>query len=325
MLSILRSVAQAVLLLLAVLILNFLLIHLAPGDPAEVIAGESGGADPAVMAAIREAYGLDQPVLVQLMQYLGQVLQGDMGYSYFFNEPVIGLVLQRMGATVLLAATALAIAVTFGTLLGVLAARRPNSLLSHLVTLLALAGFSAPVFWTAMLLVIGFAVMIPVFPVSGMHDIVPPDGAWANLLDVGHHLVLPALSLGVIYLAMYSRTARASMQEVLASDYIRTARAKGLGERAIVGKHALRNALLPVVTLMGLQVGSLISGAVLVEAVFDWPGLGTLALDSILRRDTPVLLGILAMTSVLVVVANLLTDLSYRFIDPRIRVGGGQA
>jgi peptide/nickel transport system permease protein len=324
MLSIVRSVAQAGLLLLAVLVLNFLLIHLAPGDPAEVIAGESGGADPVVMAAIREAYGLDQPVFVQLTQYLAQVLRGDMGYSYFFNEPVLGLVLQRMGATVLLAATALAIAVTFGTLLGVLAARKPNSLLSHLVTLLALAGFSAPVFWTAMLLVIAFAVMIPLFPVSGMRDIVAADGAWANLLDVGHHLVLPAFSLGVIYLAMYSRTARASMQEVLSSDYIRTARAKGLGERAIVGKHALRNAMLPVVTLMGLQVGSLISGAVLVEAVFDWPGLGTLALDSILRRDTPVLLGILAMTSVLVVVANLLTDLSYRFIDPRIRVGGGQ-
>jgi peptide/nickel transport system permease protein len=325
MLSIVRSVAQAVLLLLAVLVLNFLLIHLAPGDPAEVIAGESGGADPAVMAAIREAYGLDQPVFVQLMQYLGQVFRGDMGYSYFFNEPVIGLVLQRMGATVLLATTALAMAVSFGTLLGVLAARKPNSLLSHLVTLLALAGFSAPAFWTAMLLIIAFAVMIPLFPVSGMRDIVAAEGIWMNLLDLGHHLVLPAFSLGIIYLAMYSRTARASMQEVLSSDYIRTARAKGLGERAVVGKHALRNALLPVVTLMGLQVGSLISGAVLVEAVFDWPGLGTLALDSILRRDTPVLLGILAMTSVLVVVANLLTDLSYRLIDPRIRVGGGQA
>ncbi len=186
--------------------------------------------------------------------------------------------------------------------------------------MLALVGFSMPVFWTGIMLVILFASAWKLLPVQGWHDVNYGEGLLANVLDVGEHLVLPALTLGLIYLAQYSRLSRASMLEVLESDYVRTARAKGLNERRVVYKHALRNAVIPVVTVVGLQFGALLSGALLVETVFNWPGLGRLAFDSILRRDTSVLLGVLMVSSVMVIVANLLTDLLYTIIDPRIRL-----
>jgi peptide/nickel transport system permease protein len=312
-------------LLLAVLVLNFTLVHVAPGDPAEVIAGEMGGATEEMMAEIRRSYGLDQPFHVQLGRYLAKVGQGDLGYSFFFNRPVTDLILERLGATILLVTTALLVAVFLGTFLGVVAAQRPNGLLSHVVTVLALVGYSAPVFWTGIMLLILFASVIPLFPVSGMIDVVAQDQSWWQVaLDVGHHLVLPVLTLSTIYLAFYSRLARASMLDVLGADYIRTARAKGLSRTLVVYKHALRNAVLPVVTFAGLQFAQLLSGAVLVETVFSWPGLGTLAFDSILRRDSPTLLGILFFSALIVIVANLLTDVSYRLIDPRIRTGAAR-
>jgi peptide/nickel transport system permease protein len=202
----------------------------------------------------------------------------------------------------------------------VLASRKPDSLRSAAVTVLSLVGYSMPVFWTGILLVILFGKVWPIMPIAGMRD-VRSFGAtgWANALDIAHHLVLPALTLGIIYLAQYSRLARTSMLEVLGSDYIRTARAKGLSDAVVTFKHALRNAMMPIVTVAGLQFGNLISGAVLVETVFSWPGLGTLALDAILGRDYPTLLGVLTFSALLVIVANLLTDLSYRWIDPRLR------
>ncbi|MEC8852498.1 MAG: ABC transporter permease, partial [Pseudomonadota bacterium] len=205
--------------------------------------------------------------------------------------------------------------------LGVVAARRPNGLTSHAVTLLALFGFSAPVFWTGIMLLIAFSLLVPLFPVAGMQDVTIDGGAWVKMVDVAHHLVLPTITLASIFLALYSRLCRASMLEVLGSDYIRTARAKGLSDRQVVVKHALKNALNPVVTLAGLQFSAVVSGAVLVETVFSWPGLGTLALQSIIARDTPTILGILFFSSLVVVVANLLTDLALRLIDPRIRSG----
>ena len=230
------------------------------------------------------------------------------------------LILQRLWPTVLLVGTALAFAVAAGTMVGVATARRPESPLSHGATVLALVGFSMPVFWTGIMLVILFASTWELLPIQGWHDVNYGEGMLANLLDVAEHLVLPALTLGLIYLAQYSRLSRASMLEVLESDYVRTARAKGLGERRVVYKHALRNAIIPVVTVIGLQFGALLSGALLVETVFNWPGLGRLAFDSILRRDTSVLLGVLLVSSVMVIVANLLTDLLYTIIDPRIRL-----
>ena len=320
LLALLRRLAWAAGLLVAVLAINFMLIHAAPGDPASVIAGEMGGGDAQVIASIKRAYGLDQPLPVQFATYIGKSLQGDLGQSYTYNRPVSGLILDRIGPTILLVLTALVFAIVVGTLLGVFASRRPDSFASGAVTVLSLVGYAMPVFWTGILLVILFGKVWPILPIAGMRDVRQFGvGGWSAVVDVLHHLVLPALTLTIIYLAQYSRLARASMLEILGSDYIRTARAKGLSEWVVTFKHALRNALMPVVTIAGLQFGNLISGAVLVETVFSWPGLGTLALEAILGRDYPTLLGVLAFSSMLVILANLLTDLSYRWIDPRLR------
>ena len=323
--SIAIRVLQALGLILAVIVLNFVLIQITPGDPALVIVGESGAGDPELLAEIRAQYGLDRPVPVQLWAYVSQVARGDLGESYFFNQSVLSLILDRVWPTVLLVGTALAIAIVGGVAIGIFTARRPENPVSHGITILSLVGYAMPVFWTGLMLIILFASVFKLLPVSGMSDVTYDGNWWGETLDVAEHLILPAFTLGIVYLAQYSRLSRATMLEVLQSDYIRTARAKGLAERAVVYKHALRNAVIPVVTIAGIQFGALLSGALLVETVFNWPGLGRLAFDSILRRDTPVLLGVLLMSSVLVIVANLLTDVAYRVIDPRIRVGGASS
>ena len=308
-------------LLLAVLVLNFTLIHIAPGDVADTIAGDMGGADAEVMAQIRRDYGLDLPFHEQLLAYVARLARGDLGYSFFFNQPVTELLLERLPATLLLVLSAQVLAIMLGTVLGVIAARRPNGLLSHGVTIFALLGFSAPVFWTGIMLIILFCSIFPIFPVAGMVDVTVEGGWFVKTLDVLYHLFLPMVTLSSIFLALYSRLARASMLDVLGTDYVRTAQAKGLSEFQVVYKHALRNALGPVVTLAGLQFSGIVSGAVLVETVFSWPGLGTLAFQAITARDAPMVLGILFFSSLVVIVANLVTDLVYSLIDPRIRVG----
>lgn len=316
----LSRLLQGLALVFAVVVLNFVLVHAAPGDPVETIAGASGGMSAELKAELRTQYGLDKPLPVQLGVYLGKVLSGDLGYSYFFNLPVAGLIAERVPATLLLVMTSVLGSFLIGTVLGVLSSRKPNGLLSQLINTLSLVGFAAPVFWTGIMLVLLFASALPLFPVSGMRAI---DSAGASgftdVLDVLHHLVLPALTLGLIYLAQYSRLSRASMLDVLGSDFIRTARAKGLSNRVVLYKHALRNALLPVVTILGLQFGNVMAGAILVETVFNWPGLGRLAFESVLRRDYPTILGVLLFSSIIVVVMNLLTDYCYRLIDPRIK------
>jgi peptide/nickel transport system permease protein len=318
-----RRLLAAAGLLLAVIVLNFSLIQLAPGDPVEVIVGEMGGASAEVIEQMRARYGLDRSVPEQLATYVSRVAVGNLGYSYYFNMPVSRLILDRLPATILLVVSALFIAVVVGVFFGIYSARKPSGLLSHFVTVFSLAGYSAPVFWTGLMLVLLFASVIPWFPVSGMTDVAGGYTGFAHVLDILHHLVLPAVTLGIVYIAQYSRLSRASMLDVLGSDYIRTARAKGLSERVTVYKHALRNALIPVVTVIGLQFGQLFAGAILVETVFGWPGLGRLAFESILRRDYPTLLGILFFSALLVMLANILTDLAYRLIDPRIRVARG--
>ena len=308
-------------LLLAVLLLNFTLIHIAPGDVADTIAGDMGGADAEVMAQIRSDYGLDLPFHEQLFAYIAKLARFDLGYSFFFNRPVTELLLERLPATLLLVISAQVLAIMLGTVLGVIAARRPNGLLSHGVTIFALLGFSAPVFWTGIMLIILFCSIFPIFPVAGMVDVTVEGGWFVKTLDVLYHLFLPMVTLSSIFLALYSRLARASMLDVLGTDYVRTAQAKGLSEFQVVYKHALRNALGPVVTLAGLQFSGIVSGAVLVETVFSWPGLGTLAFQAITARDAPMVLGILFFSSLVVIVANLVTDLVYSLIDPRIRIG----
>ena len=352
-------IAWSVGLILAVVVMCFSLVHLAPGDAALVIAGDSGAGDPELIEEIREDLGLDDSYLIQLSRYVGDVASGDLGTSYRFNEPVTSRLGDRIWPTILLVATALVFAIVSGglasgrptalstatsflhhdyepgyylwelaevlrrfVLVGVFTARRPESPVSHSVTVFSLVGYSMPVFWTGYLLIIAFASNVRWFPVAGMRDVRLEGNRLEEWLDVAHHLVLPALTLGLIYLAQYSRLSRASMLEVLQSDYVRTARAKGLAERKVVYKHALRNAVIPVITIAGLQFGALLSGALLVETVFNWPGLGRLAADSVFQRDAPVLLGVLICSAVLVVVINILTDVVYRMIDPRIRVGG---
>ena len=316
--NMLVRVFYGVILLAAVLVLNFSMMHMAPGDVADTISQSMGGADKEILDQIRADYGLDRPFLVQLGSYIGNVLSFDLGFSYFYNRPVTELILQRLPATLLLVFTAQALALIIGVVLGVISARRPNGLTSHFVTLLALFGYSAPVFWTGILLLIGFSLNVQWFPVAGMRDVTISGNFWVHFVDVARHLVLPVITLGSIFLALYSRLCRATMLEVLGSDYIRTAKAKGLHDRDVVYKHALKNSLSPVITLAGLQFSAVISGAVLVEAVFSWPGLGTLAFQSIIARDTPTILGILFFSALVVIVGNLLTDLILRLIDPRI-------
>lgn len=315
-----KRIGYGVLLLIAVVVLNFSLITIAPGDVADSIAGDMGGANAEVLAEIRSRYGLDQPFFVQLWRYVGQVALLDLGYSYFYNQPVTVLILQRLPATLLLVFASQILAIVVGLLLGVMAARRPNSLPNLLVTFLSLFGFAAPVFWTGILLIILFVSVWPIFPVGGMMSASLIGAPFLErAVNIAYHLVLPMVTLASIYLALYSRLTRASMQEVLGSDYVRTARAKGLAENKVFYKHALKNSLSPLVTVAGLQFSAVISGAVVVEAVFSWPGLGTLALQSILARDTPTIMGILFFSSLVVIVVNILTDLVLRFIDPRIR------
>lgn len=311
--------AQGLALVLAVVVLNFVLVHAAPGDPVETIAGASGGMDEKLQAELRAMYGLDQPLIVQLGIYLGKVVRGDLGYSYFFNLPVSDLILERVPATLLLVLCSVMTAFLIGTTLGVLSSRKPNGWLSQLINVMSLVGFAAPVFWLGMLLIILLASIFPVFPVSGMRGIESSELGWADVVDVLHHLVLPAFTLGLVYLAQYSRLSRAAMLDVLGADYIRTARAKGLPERLVLYKHALRNAMLPVVTILGLQFGNVLAGAIVVETVFNWPGLGRLVFESVLRRDYPTILGVLLFSSIVVIVMNQMTDLCYRVIDPRIK------
>lgn len=315
-----RRIGYGLLLMLGVIVLNFLLIRLAPGDPADVIAGAMGGASEELLAAIREDYGLNKPILVQLWMYVSSIAQGDLGKSYFYNVPVVDLIAERVVPTILLVLVAQVLSIFVGIVLGVLAARKPNGIFSGFVAVFSTIGYAVPVFWTGIMLIILFASMFPIFPVEGMQSVKLRDASFAvQAIDIAHHLVLPAFTLAVIYLAQYARLSRASMLEVLGSDYIRTARAKGASQRSVLFKHALRNASLPILTVAGMQFGNLISGALLVETVFNWPGMGRLAFDSILRRDYPTVLGVLFFASAMVVIANILTDISYRIADPRLR------
>ena len=318
--SLIRRFVSMLTVLLVVVILNFLMLHLAPGDIADTIAATMGGADEKDMIELRAEYGLDQPFFIQLFQYIKNVALLDLGNSQFYNMPVFDLIMERLPATLLLVFSAQIVSLALGILLGVYAAQNPNGLSSLLVNMLSLFGYAAPVFWTGILLLIAFSLYIPIFPVAGMRDVtIESDNFLVHAFDVARHLFLPMITLASIFLAYYSRLCRASMLEVLGADFVRTAKAKGLSQRDILMKHALKNSLSPVITFAGLSFSAVVSGAILVETVYSWPGLGTLAFNSIIARDTPVLLGILIFSTLMVTVGNLLTDMVLRSIDPRIK------
>jgi len=304
----LQRMAGALLVIFGVTAIVFLLIHLIPGDPVEIMLGES--ASVADREVLRVALGLDQPVLTQFYNYLKGLLQLDLGTSIHFRRPVSELLLERLPATGLLAAATLAVSMTLAFPLGVLAAVRRNTGWDTGAMGFSMLGVSIPNFWLGPILILVFSLWLGWFPVSGRDGFVS--------------VVLPAVTLGTGLAAVLSRMVRSSMLEVLGEDYMRTARAKGLAPHRVILRHGLRNALLPVITLLGLQLGALLAGAVITETVFSWPGVGLLTIESIQSRDYPVLQACVLLISTTYVLVNLLTDIVYAWIDPRIRVGGGQ-
>jgi peptide/nickel transport system permease protein len=312
----LRRVAQVVPAVAGIVLLAFIVIHTAPGDPVLVLAGEHG--DAAYYAFMRQKFGLDRSLPEQLLAYASRLLHGDLGLSYVHGRPVVDVVSERLPATLLLTTTALALSSAGGVVLGVLSARRADGPGDFLLRTAALLGHAMPSFWLAQIAAITLALGTGLFPVQGLTDARQSWTGGRYLLDVLHHLVLPALVLAAGELALTTRLTRAGVLEGLATDYARTARAKGLPDSAVV-RHALRNAMLPLVTVIGGRVGMIVTGAVLVETVFAWPGLGQLMLSSIQTRDVPVLLGMFLLVSVAVIIANLLTDLAYAWLDPRVR------
>jgi peptide/nickel transport system permease protein len=317
----LRRASQALLVLVLIACTNFLIINAAPGDMVDVMAGETGAADAAYLAALRDKFGLDQPLPVRLGRYLGSLATLDLGHSFRHNESVVQLILSRFPPTLLLMFSALGIALVGGIVLGVAAARRPGSLRDSVISVVALLGYSTPLFWFGLMLTVLMSVKLGLLPSSGMSTIGEDFGLLGNALDVGKHLLMPALTLALFYISTYTRLMRASMLEISGMDFARTAKAKGLNERQVAYRHVLRNAILPLVSLFGVQLGAVLGGSVVVEVVFGWPGLGTLAFDALFQRDYNLLMGILFMSSVLVVVVNLAVDLLYSVLDPRIEVG----
>ena len=317
----LKRLLQAIPIIIAIVVMNFLLLQLAEGDAVDVLAGEAGSATPEYMAELRAKFGLDQPVPVQLLVYLKNVLTFDLGYSFRHDMPVSTLLLDRVVPTLLLMVATITLAVGFGIFLGLLAATGLNTWRDTAISIFALITYATPLFLVGLMLIVVFSLNLGWFPTSGMENFTMFYTGWARVLDIAHHLVLPTITLSLFYLAIYTRLMRASMLEQYGQDYVTTARAKGVTERRIVFVHILGNALLPVVTMAGVQVGALIGGSVIVESVFAWPGLGMLAFEALFARDLNLLLGIFLWSALLVVAVNLVVDIVYSMLDPRIEVG----
>ncbi len=308
---IIRRLIATIPVMLLVGIIVFLLVHLAPGDPASVIAGDNATSDQ--IASIRAALGLDRPLWEQFAIWIGNVLRGDLGHSLFWNRPVAELILQRAEPTISLAITTLVLAVTISIALGVVAAWKAGSGLDRAVMGLAVTGFSVPVFVVGYLLVFVFAIQLRWLPVQGYRPIA--EGLWPWL----ERLILPSIALGLAYVALIARITRTTMLEVLSEDYMRTAEAKGVATRPMLLKHALKNAAVPIVTIVGIGVALLIGGVVITETVFNIPGIGRLVVDAIARRDYPIIQGVILVFSAVYVLVNLAVDISYTFFDPRVR------
>jgi peptide/nickel transport system permease protein len=310
----------AVPVILGIVVLNFFLIHLAPGDAASVLAGETGAATPEYMALLRHKFGLDQPFSTQFFVYLLNMAHLDLGYSFRNDSPVVSLILDRLWPTALLMVTAFIVALVVGVLLGLVAATGRNSWRDSVISLVSLVAYATPGFWLGLMMIVVFAIRLEWLPTSGYDTVGAYNEGWAEVADVARHLVMPAVSLALFYLALYARLMRTTVLEQTGMDYVTTARAKGQTERKVMTGHVLKNALLPIVTMAGIQAGNLIGGSIVVETVFGWPGLGTLAFDALQSRDLNLLLGIFFVSACLVVVINLVVDLVYVMLDPRIEI-----
>lgn len=315
-----RTAVQVLPTMVGIIILCFFLLQLVPGDVADVLAGESGSATAETMAALRERIGLDQPVLTQLVTYLSSLVRLDLGHSARFNLPVTQLIAERLPGTLLLMLTALSMALVFGVLLGwimaVFAGRWPDRLFQVLVLLF----YSTPGFWIGLMAIVLFSVKLGWLPSNGSMTVGVTLTGWAMIADRAKYLLLPSLAMASFFIAVYARLTRAAMLEVQGQDFMRTAAAKGLHPAVVQFRHALRNALIPVTTMVGLHLGNLLGGAVVVETVFGWPGMGRLALEAVLGRDFNLLLGVLLLSSLLVIVTNAAIDLLHGWLDPRIEV-----
>jgi peptide/nickel transport system permease protein len=316
----LGRLAQVLPVLLVVVVLNFVLIRLAPGDPTFYLIGQADVSHEYVQE-LRARLGLDRSLGEQLVIYLGNVARGDLGYSYVSRAPVAQLIFERVPATLLLMLSQFVVAIALGVLLGVLAATRRGTPADAAVTLISVVGYAMPVFWLGQMLLLFLSLDLGWFPAQGMFSLRSDLDGLERAFDVLSHLVLPLVTLALANLALIARLTRANLLEVLSQEYVLFARAKGLSNEAVLLRHALKNALLPVITIVGLNVRTLIGGAVLTETVFAWPGLGRLTFDSIYARDYPVLMGMFLLVGITVVVASVLTDLTYAWADPRIRFG----
>ncbi len=303
--------------LLAVVTITFLLIHLAPGDPAQFLVGQGGS--PELYEFYREKFGLNRPLYEQFFIYMIRLAHGDLGYSLVFRRPVIDVITERASNTLLLTISAVTFALVTGTISGVISSTKPHSLRDKVLTVLSGLAYSIPNFWMGLIFILIFGVYVNILPLGGVASLELQPTLFHAAVDRLAHLILPTVTLGAFLFALISRYTKANMLEVLRADYITAARAKGLDERDVLLKHALRNAVLPTITLVGLIAPQLISGAVLVESLFSWPGLGGLLFSSLLFRDYPMLMGVFIVSAIAVVMANLATDIAYSFVDPRIR------
>ncbi|MBP6898165.1 MAG: ABC transporter permease [Pseudacidovorax sp.] len=316
----LTRVAQGLVALVLIATVNFMLVRAAPGDPVSVMAGEAGASDAQFVSQLRREFGLDQPLSTQLTTYLGHVVRLDLGFSYRQQQPVAKLIADRLPATLLLTGSAFVLSLIFGVVLGALAARKAGSWLDSAITVVALVFYATPLYWLAMMAVLLFTVQMNWLPGFGYITVGSGLSGLSLAWDIAQHLVLPSLTLALFFMAVYARMTRASMLEVAQMDFVKTARAKGVKPGRIQRAHILRNALLPVVTLAGIQAGSMIGGAVLTETVFAWPGIGRLMFDALLQRDYNLLLGCFLVTAAMAILFNLITDLVYTLVDPRIRL-----
>jgi peptide/nickel transport system permease protein len=328
---IIKRLIQLIPVIIGVTIIAFSLIHLAPGDPARTMLGQH--ATQQELNEIREKYGLDEPVYVQYALWLNGVLHGDLGRSILTKELVVIEILERFPNTIELAIAAMIFAIIIGGLAGIISASKQYSITDYTVMGFALFGISMPVFWLGIMLMLIFGVILGWLPIGGRIDLIIPfqrvtgfmvldsiiTGNFNALISILKHLILPAIALGTIPMAIIARVTRSSMLEVLRQDFIRTERAKGLSERTVIYKHAVRNAMVPVVTVIGLNFGLLLSGAILTETVFSWPGLGRLVVNSVYQRDYPLVVGCILIFAIVFVIVNLITDILYTYIDPRIK------
>jgi ABC-type dipeptide/oligopeptide/nickel transport system permease component len=308
----LKRILALIPILIGVSLLVFIMMQLTPGDPAVIILGPRASQE--TLQAFREQMGLNLPIWQQYLRWIGNILQGDFGMSYHFKRPVTDLMLERLGPTVLLTVTSMILATVFGLITGVISATKQYSFSDRTMMTLALIGFCLPVFWLGLILQFVFAIQLGWLPAAGINS--PGQTGW---LDTAQHLVLPSIALAVGAMATIARMTRSSMLEVVRQDYIKTAKAKGVSQRGISYRHALRNALIPVVTVVGSQFGYLLSGQILLEKVFNWPGLGMLMIDSILKRDVPLVQGTVLVVAFMYIIVNLIVDLLYGVLDPRIK------